>query len=101
MRTQHIAQRAALVLLALLLAAGLTSAAAPNYALPRWTVDGGGGRLAGGDYVLTGTAGQPDVGALLQGGDYALSGGLWGGGAPPAPPPDHLVYLPIVLRGAP
>ena len=102
MRTYHIAQRAALVLLALLLVAGLTAAAGPEYAIPRWTVDAGGGRLEGGDYVLTGTAGQPDAGARLKGGDYSLSGGFWAGAASatPTPSPDESVYLPLVLRSA-
>ena len=102
MSTHHIAQRAALVLLALLLVAGLSSAAGPEYAIPRWTVDAGGGRIEGGDYVLTGTAGQPDAGAPLKGGDYSLSGGFWAGAASatPTPPPDESVYLPLVLRSA-
>ena len=105
MSIHRIAPRAALVLLALLLAAGLSSAAGPEYAIPRWTVDAGGGRLEGGDYVLTGTAGQHDAGARLEGGDYALTGGFWAGSAaqptPTPGPTDHPVYLPLILRNAP
>jgi len=43
----------------------------------RWSIiDGGGGRSAGGQYVLTGTIGQPD--AKNSGGDnYELLGGFW------------------------
>jgi hypothetical protein len=100
MRTARILQRAALVALALLLAAGLSAAQGPDHAIPRWTVDAGGGRLAGGDYVLTGTAGQPEAGVLMEGGDYGLAGGFWGGGSA-APVGAHTVYLPLVLRNAP
>jgi hypothetical protein len=49
-----------------------------DYAITRSTVDGGGGSSVGGDFVLTGTIGQPDarrVGA--HGGDYGLAGGFW------------------------
>jgi len=47
------------------------------YEINWWTVDGGGGVSQGGDYVLSGTAGQPDAG-VLSGGDYTLNGGFWG-----------------------
>jgi hypothetical protein len=85
-----------LALAALLLLATLSSANGPGYTLDWWTVDGGGGTLAAGGYVLRGTAGQPDAGALT-GGDYTLSGGFWGGAGPAA----YDVYLPLVLRGYP
>jgi hypothetical protein len=43
----------------------------------RWsTVDGGGGASGGGAYVLVGTIGQPDAGAM-SGGNYDLFGGFW------------------------
>ncbi|MCB0215764.1 MAG: hypothetical protein H6648_10930 [Caldilineae bacterium] len=48
-------------------------------ALLRWTLDGGGGRLEGGDYGLDGTLGQPDAGSRLSGGDFVLEGGFWPG----------------------
>jgi len=55
------------------------SASAQTYAIPWWTVDGGGTMAAsGGTYSLSGTVGQPDVG-VLSGGTYSLSGGFWGG----------------------
>ena len=57
-----------------------------------WTVDGGGGRVTGGGYALTGTVGQHDTGAPSDG-NYTLLAGFWGGGA------RHLrIYLPLVLR---
>jgi hypothetical protein len=43
------------------------------------TIDGGGGTSSGGQYVLTGTIGQPDA-AYSAGGDYELLGGFWPGG---------------------
>jgi hypothetical protein len=49
---------------------------AQPYAIDWYTIDGGGGESAGGDYTLTGTAGQPDTG-VLSGGDYAIDGGFW------------------------
>ena len=54
----------------------LTEGGAPDYDLSWYTVDGGGGTSSGGDFVLTGTAGQPDAGDLT-GGDFELRGGFW------------------------
>ena len=42
-------------------------------------IDDGGGQSSGGQYVLTGTIGQPDA-ASSAGGDYELLGGFWSGG---------------------
>ncbi len=65
----------ALVLLALVSLVGLATATLFN--VPWWTVDGGGAQgLSGGDYQLSGTAGQPDAGRL-SGGVFVLNGGLW------------------------
>ena len=65
-------------LLGILLVAA-TSASAQTYAIPWWTVDGGGTmNSTGGTYTLSGTAGQPDAG-VLTGGTYSVSGGFWGG----------------------
>ncbi len=46
-----------------------------DYEISWSTIDGGGGRSAGGDFVLVGTIGQPDTGEM-SGGDYKLSGGF-------------------------
>jgi hypothetical protein len=48
-----------------------------------WYTIGGGGQSSGGQYVLTGTIGQPDA-AYSAGGNYELLGGFWPGG--PLPP---------------
>jgi hypothetical protein len=62
----------------LVLMAFITSAFA-NYEISWSTIDGGGGRSAGGQYILTGTIGQPDTGSMSSG-QYELLGGFWLGG---------------------
>lgn len=50
----------------------------PEFAILKFTVDGGGGKSSGGAYTLTGTIGQPD--ARVQdatGSGYSLTGGIW------------------------
>ncbi len=49
---------------------------AGGFEISWYTVDGGGGTSSGGDFVLSGTAGQPDAGDLA-GGDFVLRGGFW------------------------
>jgi len=56
-------------------------------------VDGGGGQSRSGEYVLHGTAGQPEAAAVLTGGEYSLVGGFWSGTTPLYP-----LYLPLLLR---
>jgi hypothetical protein len=85
-----------LPLVVLLLLVAVALAQSGGYDLSWWTVDGGGGTLAGGSYTLSGTAGQPDA-AVWQGDGYTLSGGFWGGAGPAA----YDVYLPLVLRNYP
>ena len=63
--------------------------------LSRWTVDGGGGSISGGNFTLSGTIGQPDTSPLMNGGDFTIVGGYWGGGAMFA---QNKQYLPIVTR---
>ncbi len=79
--------------LALLLLPALALAQS-GYDLSWWTVDGGGGTSSSGSYVLMGTAGQADAGALA-GGDYALAGGFWSGAVT-----RYDIFLPLVLRNA-
>jgi len=77
---------------------GLTRAHAQTgggYDLTWWTVDGGGvsvGVESPNPYVLIGTIGQPDAGAM-SGGGYTLVGGFWGGAASL-----YKVYLPLVTK---
>ncbi len=65
---------------ALMILALAPAAIAQDFAIDWYTIDGGGGTSTGGDFVLSGTIGQPDAGALT-GGDFALVGGFWGGAA--------------------
>ena len=51
-------------------------ALAESFDLSWRTIDGGGDTSIGGDYVLSGTIGQPDAGAMT-GGDFELAGGFW------------------------
>jgi len=57
----------------------LSSVVYGDYQIVWSTIDGGGGRSAGGQYVLTGTIGQPDA-EYSSGGNYELLGGFWPGG---------------------
>ncbi|MBN1920177.1 MAG: hypothetical protein JW892_02945 [Anaerolineae bacterium] len=66
-----------------------------GYELTWWTVDGGGNQLAGGGFVLLGTAGQPEAGNVLAGGAFTLSSGFWAGGASAV---QHAVFLPLIVR---
>jgi hypothetical protein len=50
-----------------------------DYILTWSTIDGGGGTSRGGQYVLTGTMGQPDA-AYSASATYELLGGFWPGG---------------------
>jgi hypothetical protein len=63
------------------LAACTAAPAMAQYAIPWFTIDGGGAmQVSGGAYGLGSTIGQPDAGTLLAGGSYSLSGGFWVGG---------------------
>ncbi len=44
--------------------------------LVAWSVDGGGGRSAGGSVTLVGSVGQPDAG-VHHSGAVTLTGGVW------------------------
>jgi hypothetical protein len=82
-----------LALLLLSLATTQAAASSQDFAMSRYTVDGGGGSSQGGNFALTGTIGQFDA-AVSQGGDFVLVGGFWGGfGAG-----EQRLYLPA-LRG--
>ena len=66
----------ALILCWLLLSAAGVVWASEGYALEWWSLDGGGGTSAGGNYELSGAIGQADAG-VLRGGVYAVAGGFW------------------------
>jgi hypothetical protein len=77
---------------AIVLCSGM-AASAPlgggDFAVTRFTVDGGGGTSSDGPYLLSGSIGQPDAGQMA-GGAYALSGGFFSGqvNSPPSCPGD-------------
>lgn len=80
----------------LLFAGAVLAAANQGYDLSWWTVDGGGATFSeGGGYELSGTAGQPDAGPVLEGGNYRLVGGFWAGAAAVR----YTFYLPLVVQG--
>ena len=77
-------KRHLLLLLALLALFGLAAmtwatklAETDGWIFWRGRAAGGGGVSQGGDFHLSGTAGQAEAGGPMQGGDYALSGGFW------------------------
>lgn len=80
----------AVVLLLLSFGTILSAQSGGGFDLSWHTIDGGGGRSSGSNYVLHGTAGQPDAGDM-SGGNFALQGGFWAG-APDAP----TLYLPLI-----
>ena len=86
----------ALLVVALLLALAVTVVAQSGYSLTWWTVGGGAGRSAMGEYVMGGTIGQADAGSLMSGGEYALGRGFRAVEAPPAA--DQALYLPMIIR---
>ncbi len=55
------------------------SVASGDYQIVWSSIDSGGGQSSGGQYVLTGTIGQPDA-SYSQGEQYELLGGFWPGG---------------------
>jgi hypothetical protein len=66
-----------LLILILSLASPVLAETSASYDLSWWTVDSGGTTgLSSGAYTLSGTAGQPDAGALSSV-DYDLAGGFW------------------------
>lgn len=67
------------------------------YNLLAWTIDGGGGRSTGGNYVLGGALGQPDAGGM-SGGNFFISGGFWQQSQTVTTL--HYIYLPLTLRNS-
>lgn len=68
--------------LALIATLGVTPGLlAGGYEITSFTVDGGGGTIAGDEWVLEGTIGQHDAGATLAGDEWVLTGGFWPAGS--------------------
>ncbi len=65
-------------LLLLIVLLYITTVGYGDYAIPWHTIDGGGGTSSVGQYIVTGTIGQPDA-AVSSGDNYELLGGFWPG----------------------
>lgn len=85
-----------LVLVACLaLAVPVLAQVSANFDLSWHVIAGGGGKMAGTQYTLQGTTGQPVIGPAAGSG-HTLCSGFWcGAGA------EYRVYLPLVVRSAP
>lgn len=66
-----------------------------QYSINWSTIDGGGGTMSGGDFVLRGTIGQPDA-DNMDGGDYLIHGGFW---VPEAVQVEGAPWLYIMAEG--
>ena len=66
------------LMLNVLLFAAAFSLHAQNYSVDWFKVAAGGGTSSGGQYSVTGTAGQPEAGVAMSGGYYySVLGGFW------------------------
>jgi hypothetical protein len=64
------------ILLALVTTLAMTQTFA-QYSIKKYSINNGGGKLAGGQYQLQGSIGQVDASDTLSQGDYSLNGGFW------------------------
>jgi len=56
----------------------LAQSSSGDFEITKSTIDNGGGISSGGEFLLTGTIGQPDASQkVATGGAFALSGGFW------------------------
>lgn len=53
--------------------------AAQQFAIPSYSIDGGGGVSSGGNFEMRGIIGQHDAGPELSGGNFTLAGGFLAG----------------------
>ncbi len=67
------------ILLSIIVLLSLTVTGFSDYKISWYSIDGGGGRSSGGQYVLTGTIGQPDA-SYSSRGNFQVLGGFWPGG---------------------
>ena len=81
---------------ALIFLTGIVYAFNGTAAIDWFSIDGGGGTSTGGDFILSGSIGQPDAGTSLRSESYTLEGGFWSGGVLPSTL--KRVYLPLMVR---
>ena len=48
-----------------------------QYAITKYSINNGGGKMTGGSYQLTGSIGQIDASNELSNNNYKLTGGFW------------------------
>ncbi|MBN2006597.1 MAG: hypothetical protein JXA21_24810 [Anaerolineae bacterium] len=99
MRANHISKRwistwLIIGLLSLALAS-FANAQTVQYSIPRWSVNGGGGRASGAEYRLDGAIGQAVIGESTGVG-YTVRSGF--GDITPTQSLPHRVYLPLIIR---
>ncbi|RME96911.1 MAG: hypothetical protein D6768_20900 [Chloroflexi bacterium] len=81
------------VVATLWLTATALASGGPTYAIPWWTIDGGGGTSSGPNYSVSGTIGQFDARtSAMSNGNFSVTGGFWNGIS------QYNVYLPLVLK---
>ncbi len=77
LRCTHLVFKAVPLLASLLLLIFANRTPAQHIAIDWSRIAGGGGMSTGGVYSVSGTIGQPEVGAPITGGNYSLTGGFW------------------------
>ena len=50
---------------------------AQSYSIDWYKISGGGGTSSNGQYIVSGTIGQPDASGAMSGGQYSVTGGFW------------------------
>lgn len=73
-----------------LMMAAFVFAGSEAWSVSWWTVDGGGGVSAAGDYQLSGTIGQADAHLEMAGNSYTMAGGYWTWQS------SYVSYLPVI-----
>ncbi len=48
-----------------------------QYAIKKYTINNGGGKMSGGQYQIQGSIGQVDASNTLSQNNYSLNGGFW------------------------
>ena len=92
-------RRLAFAGLIVLWAFGLAGPASAQLEVEAWTVDAGGGTSVGGDFEVSGTAGQPDA-AMLTAGTFELEAGFWTS-VNPAVPVELMFFEVVWLENVP
>ena len=50
---------------------------AQSYSIDWYKISGGGGTSSNGQYIASGTIGQPDASSAMSSGQYSVTGGFW------------------------